>query len=188
MAGSRLEKLSSIFFRTRGLLRSGVMPEAKKPVWYEVYAAFPPLREPVYQDPNPETDKEEDPIRPILYPEDKIRAKFYQVYGNGPKAFQLSKLNFESACQKFVQKYNLLEQKGEVDEDRLFEETGKALLAEGFLLQKHVAPLPSQEAKQEHPALSVKIHNVLSEAQSQPQEQAPEPAEDVPKGGPLPSS
>ncbi|KAJ7308897.1 hypothetical protein JRQ81_008172 [Phrynocephalus forsythii] len=115
------------------------MPEAKKPIWYEVYAAFPPLVDTTYQDAKPEDDNKEDPIRPILYPEDKIRAKFYRVYGNGPRAFVLSRLNFKSPCQRFVEKYNRLQQRGEVDEDKLFEETAKALMAEGLLLQKQAA-------------------------------------------------
>lgn len=67
-------ELSSLLFspgRTRNLLRIGVI---KKPLWFDVYAAFPPLREPVYRVPRPRYGKVKDVIRPILYQEDEVRA------------------------------------------------------------------------------------------------------------------
>uniref|UniRef100_A0A8C3FST9 Small ribosomal subunit protein mS23 n=1 Tax=Chrysemys picta bellii TaxID=8478 RepID=A0A8C3FST9_CHRPI len=100
MAGSRLEKLGTVFTRTRDLLRSRVLAEAQKPLWFDVYAAFPPLREPVYREPGQRYGKVKDVIPPILYQEDEIRATFYEAYGNGPKAFELSQLNFKSTCQR----------------------------------------------------------------------------------------
>ncbi len=45
------------------------MKEADKPLWYEVYEAFPPREEPHYGRVTPAT-----PIRNILYEEDLIRA------------------------------------------------------------------------------------------------------------------
>ena len=45
------------------------MKEEDKPMWYDVYKAFPPKYEPRYDRPAPDT-----PIRQILYPEDVIRA------------------------------------------------------------------------------------------------------------------
>ncbi|KAK1784368.1 hypothetical protein P4O66_003259 [Electrophorus voltai] len=77
----------SLFFpflalpRVRDLMRSGVLQQTEKPVWFDVYTAFPPLREPVYVRPV-------RPVRPvrivrmdakdtvpeILYKEDEIRA------------------------------------------------------------------------------------------------------------------
>ncbi|NXO70663.1 RT23 protein, partial [Phainopepla nitens] len=54
-----------------------------------------------------------------------------------PRPFDLTQLNFKSTCQiRFVEKYNELKEKGEVEEDKLFEETGKALLASGIVLQR----------------------------------------------------
>ncbi|KFP69625.1 hypothetical protein N310_03341, partial [Acanthisitta chloris] len=52
-----------------------------------------------------------------------------------PRPFELSKLNFRSICQRFVEKYNELKEEGKIEEDKLFEETGKALLASGIILQ-----------------------------------------------------
>ncbi|NXA93580.1 RT23 protein, partial [Melanocharis versteri] len=53
-----------------------------------------------------------------------------------PRPFDLTQLNFKSTCQRFVEKYNELKEGGEIEEDKLFEETGKALLASGIILQR----------------------------------------------------
>lgn len=57
--------------RTRNLLRIGVI---EKPLWFDVYAAFPPLREPVYRVPRPRYGKVRDVVPPVFYPEDEVRA------------------------------------------------------------------------------------------------------------------
>ncbi|RWS28163.1 hypothetical protein B4U80_04542, partial [Leptotrombidium deliense] len=46
MAASRLEKYGTIFLRTQGLLRTGAMKQAHKPLWFDVYERFPPNVEP----------------------------------------------------------------------------------------------------------------------------------------------
>lgn len=56
-------------FRVKGLLRSGAMKPEDKPIWYEVYEAFPPKVEPQFNRKAPDIN-----IRQILYPEDIIRA------------------------------------------------------------------------------------------------------------------
>ncbi|XP_070801475.1 small ribosomal subunit protein mS23 [Pituophis catenifer annectens] len=146
MAGSRLEKLGTVFTRVQNLLRSGAMHESQKPIWYDVYEAFPPLREPTYRSNRLLVGKKTDTVPPILYPEDQIRAKFYEAYGTGSGMFELARSNYKSTCQRFVEKYNELKKKqGEMDEDLLFAETGKALLAEGLVLSrkgKKVARMP----------------------------------------------
>ncbi|XP_069766623.1 small ribosomal subunit protein mS23 isoform X2 [Narcine bancroftii] len=122
--------------RVRDLLRSGVLKEYQKPSWFDVYAAFPPKREPIYQKPKQRFGKAQDPVQEIFYQEDMIRAKFYEMYGNGPRAFDLSRSNFVSTCQRFVEKYQDLEAQGEADEEKLFEGTSRALLAEGIILRR----------------------------------------------------
>ncbi|XP_037347885.1 28S ribosomal protein S23, mitochondrial isoform X2 [Talpa occidentalis] len=134
MAGSRLETVGSIFTRTRDLIRAGVLKE--KPLWFDIYNAFPPLREPVFRRPRLRYGKAKAHIRDILYQEDRIRAKFYATYGSGQKAFDLLNPNFKSTCQRFVEKYTELQKLGETDEEKLFVETGKALLAEGVILRR----------------------------------------------------
>ncbi|XP_036609536.1 28S ribosomal protein S23, mitochondrial isoform X2 [Trichosurus vulpecula] len=134
MAGSRLETIGTIFTRTRDLMRAGVMKE--KPLWYDVYEAFPPLKEPVFRRTRQRYGKAKALVPEVLYQEDRIRAKYYSVYGSGPRIFDLSNPNFKSSCQRFVEKYIELQKKGETDEDKLFVETGKALLAEGVILRQ----------------------------------------------------
>ncbi|XP_045693426.1 28S ribosomal protein S23, mitochondrial [Phyllostomus hastatus] len=134
MAGSRLETVGSIFSRTRDLMRAGVLKE--KPLWFDIYKAFPPLREPVFRRPRLRYGKAKASIQDIFYHEDVIRAKFYSAYGSGQKAFDLFNPNFKSTCQRFVEKYMELQKLGETDEEKLFVETGKALLAEGVILRR----------------------------------------------------
>ncbi|KAM9320051.1 small ribosomal subunit protein mS23 [Gastrophryne carolinensis] len=135
MAGSRLEKLGTVFSRTRDLMRAGVIKQNEKPVWYDVYAAFPPKREPTYVSPPKRRPKPTDNIPAILYSEDVIRAKFYETYGSAGM-FHLYRRNHKSTCQRFVEKYLEIQKSGEVSEDKLFEETGKALLLEGVTLRR----------------------------------------------------
>lgn len=67
--------LSCHFSRVRDLLRAGVIKESKKPVWFDVYAAFPPTREPVYVKPvRLVRQKTEENVSEIFYKEDQIRA------------------------------------------------------------------------------------------------------------------
>ncbi|XP_037056742.1 28S ribosomal protein S23, mitochondrial isoform X1 [Peromyscus leucopus] len=166
MAGSRLETIGSVFSRTRDLMRAGVLKE--KPLWFDIYKAFPPLREPVFRRPRLRYGKAKAAIQDIFYHEDRIRAKFFSVYGSGHKAFDLFNPNFKSTCQRpnpglgwaawncrFVEKYMELQDLGETDEEKLFMETGKALLAEGVILRRvrearkvSVRPQASPEGKQ----------------------------------------
>lgn len=115
-------------------MRAGVLKE--KPLWFDIYEAFPPLREPVFRRPRLRYGKAKDSIQDIFYHEDVIRAKFYSAYGSGQKAFDLFNPNFKSTCQRFVEKYTELQKRGETDEEKLFVETGKALLAEGVILRR----------------------------------------------------
>ncbi|XP_077168290.1 small ribosomal subunit protein mS23 isoform X2 [Paroedura picta] len=174
MAGSRLEKWGTVFTRTRDLMRSGAIPKSKKPIWFDVYAAFPPLREPVYQELRPRYGKVQETIPTIFYKEDEIRAKFYEAYGNGPKAFELSKLYFKSTCQRFVEKYTELQKQEDVDEDRLFEETGKALLEEGIILRRKMTGSVAQQVPQEDAskdAMSTRLQSALQTIQNDPEAQ-----------------
>ncbi|XP_010219410.1 PREDICTED: 28S ribosomal protein S23, mitochondrial [Tinamus guttatus] len=163
---------------TRNLLRVGVVP---KPLWFDVYAAFPPLREPVFRTPRPRYGRVTDVVPPVLYPEDRVRAEFYNVYGNGPRPFDLSQPNFKSTCQRFVEKYNELKEEGEIEEDRLFEETGKALLAKGIILQRRRAEKVAQPAQQDSEgrdaALHAQLQTALEEMQERKQGQGERPAE-----------
>lgn len=64
-----------MIYRVRDLMRSGVLKKADKPIWYDVYEAFPPKREPLYvkQHSRVFTSKQ-DTVPEIFYREDEIRA------------------------------------------------------------------------------------------------------------------
>ncbi|NXN96151.1 RT23 protein, partial [Rhinopomastus cyanomelas] len=53
-----------------------------------------------------------------------------------PKPFNLAQSNFKSTCQRFVEKFNELKEEGKIEEEKLFEETAKALLASKIILPK----------------------------------------------------
>ncbi|XP_063809709.1 small ribosomal subunit protein mS23 [Pseudophryne corroboree] len=135
MAGSRLEKLGTVFTRTRDLMRARVINEKAKPIWYDVYAAFPPKREPIAEKPLRRQRNLPDNVPAILYSEDFIRAKFYETYGSAG-IFHLYRKDYRSVCQSFVDTFIELQKAGEVSNDKLFEEASKALLAKGISLRR----------------------------------------------------
>ncbi|XP_051966580.1 28S ribosomal protein S23, mitochondrial isoform X1 [Xyrauchen texanus] len=165
MAGSRLEKFGTVYTRVRDLMRAGVIKQKEKPIWFDVYAAFPPKREPLYEKPVRQVKRHAaDSVPEILYKEDEIRAKFFEVYGSGPRAFEILKPNFVSPCQKFVMKYNELESRGDIKPKMLFEETAKVLLAEGIYLRKRGGPVQVSTESRD-PLLNMKLTDMLAEQQ-----------------------
>lgn len=164
MAGSRLEKFGTVFTRVRDLMRSGVIQPLNTPTWYEVFKAFPPKKDPLYVKPHYGLYKKDYFVADIFYNEDIIRAKFYEVYGNGPRVIELSKSNEISTCQRFVETYTRLESDGELDESSLFEETSKILLSEGLMLKKKRPRAVPPEYRE--PVLDFKLTDMLEEQQS----------------------
>ncbi|CAL1529924.1 unnamed protein product [Lymnaea stagnalis] len=125
MAGSRREKLGSIFARMSGLLRSGAIKEEDRPIWYDVIKAIPP--KPV---PPPKQ------VQNILYPEDFVIAHFYRTYTD-PEPVRLNDHKNKTVLQRFVDKYFELQSKKSVPTDQLFNETLLTLKAEGIHLITH---------------------------------------------------
>ncbi|XP_030007059.1 small ribosomal subunit protein mS23 isoform X2 [Sphaeramia orbicularis] len=162
MAGSRLERFGTVYTRVRDLMRSGVVKQADRPVWFDVYEAFPPKRTPLYVKPHPWTPaKKQDPVPEIFYSEDQIRAKFYKKYWTGSRPLDLTKTNFVSVCQRFVVKYEALKVSSDLDDDALFEETGKVLLAEGVVLTQKGKTTTAAEPRD--PVLDLKLKEMLAE-------------------------
>ncbi|XP_039978950.1 28S ribosomal protein S23, mitochondrial [Xiphias gladius] len=165
MAGSRLERFGTVFTRVRDLMRSGVIKPTEKPIWYDVYQAFPPKRDPLHVKPHARlSTKKQETVPEILYREDEVRAKFYEQYGGGPRPLDLSKSNFVSTCQRFVDKYTELKSHRKLDDSALFEQTGKALLTEGIVLRRRGALPVSPESRD--PVLELKLTDMLAEQQS----------------------
>merc|ERR1712168_208791 len=164
MAGSRLEKFGTVFTRVRDLLRSGVIKQSDKPIWYDVYKAFPPKRTPLFVKPQSKSyAKTVDAVPDIFYKEDLVRAKFYEVYGTGPRILDLSRPNFVSTCQRFAEKYTELESSGLLEESSLFEETAKALLADGVVLRRRGGPMMAPKSRD--PVLELNSTDMLAEQQ-----------------------
>ena len=85
MAQTRNFKIGTVYSRLRSLLEKKAMNEEAKPVWYDIYEAFPPKYEPRF-------DRhllsygagsnvaKSAPTPKILYKEDKIRAQYYTAF------------------------------------------------------------------------------------------------------------
>ncbi|KAH9423682.1 mitochondrial ribosomal protein S23 [Dermatophagoides pteronyssinus] len=134
MAGSRVEKLSTIFKRYTGLIKSGAVLEENRPIWYDIYKHFPPSIEPLAIRPEPEID-----IKPIFYPEDILRSRFFRTYGDSimihdfisskPSDLKTSRIGIG---EMFIAKYLQLAQSKGLDEidlnsQELFDETEKSI-------------------------------------------------------------
>ncbi|XP_013097958.1 small ribosomal subunit protein mS23 [Stomoxys calcitrans] len=115
MAQSRLEKIGTIFTRVSGLLRSGAMKPEDKPIWYDVYAAFPPKVEPRFDRPAPQIA-----IKNIFYEEDKVRAKFHKSQKQVEMISMFDRRR-ETQTQQFIKIYQGLKSQGALDEEKIFE-------------------------------------------------------------------
>ncbi|NP_001091803.1 putative mitochondrial ribosomal protein isoform X1 [Bombyx mori] len=124
MASSRLERIGTIFTRVEGLLSRGAMKPDDRPLWFDVYKAFPPITEPKYARPNLVVKE----IRPILYKEDVLRAKFHSNgYGLAPVSL-LNQSN-ETQTKRLVQQYDELKAEG-IPEDEIIEKAAQAVAVE----------------------------------------------------------
>ncbi|KAL8562577.1 hypothetical protein ACOMHN_045842 [Nucella lapillus] len=113
----------------QGLVRAGAMRPADRPVWCQVYEAFPPAQPPHYQRPLPPPTH----APALLYPEDLVRVQFYKTYGN-PDVVDLTNERVKTTCQRFVDKYLELVQSQGPGTD-VFEATALALRDQGLRLR-----------------------------------------------------
>ncbi|GJQ73517.1 hypothetical protein Trydic_g13870 [Trypoxylus dichotomus] len=118
MANSRLEKIGTIYTRTKGLIDSGALKWIDRPLWYDLYEAFPPRLEPRFDRPAPKR-----PIRNIFYEDDKIRALFHR---NNKRVgtVNLSNDKTPSLTQRFIDIYKKLDTQYEsqASEEKLYKE------------------------------------------------------------------
>ena len=125
MAQSRFEKIGTIYSRITGLYKSGAIKSEQVPLWYNIYEAFPPKYEPRW-----DRVAEEKQVVKILYPEDKVRAKFYRTYGEGEIVNLFDKETVPTS-QKFVDKYMNIAESGQFSEQELWDRTVSQLENEG---------------------------------------------------------
>ncbi|KAK9875250.1 hypothetical protein WA026_007642 [Henosepilachna vigintioctopunctata] len=107
MAGSRLEKIGTIYSRASGLMQSGASRWEDRPLWYDLYEAFPPKEEPRYDRPAPNLK-----LRQIFYQEDKIRALFHK-HNKNIGAVNLLQKEKKTLTQRFIDHYSIVEKKYE---------------------------------------------------------------------------
>lgn len=64
-----------VIYRVRDLMRSGVLKLSEKPIWYDVYGAFPPKRDPLHLKPHTRPCiMKQNTVWEIFYKEDEVRA------------------------------------------------------------------------------------------------------------------
>uniref|UniRef100_A0A1A7YKW6 Small ribosomal subunit protein mS23 n=1 Tax=Iconisemion striatum TaxID=60296 RepID=A0A1A7YKW6_9TELE len=161
MAGSRLERFGTVFSRVRDLMCSGVIKPSDKPIWFDVYKAFPPKKEPLYVKTKTRASvNKQSNVPAIFYTEDKVRAWFYEHYGTGSRLFDLSNSNYVSVCQRFVLKYTELKSNSELEDSALYEMTAKALLSEGITLKRR-ARHPVESSTE--PIFELKLTEMMAE-------------------------
>ncbi|XP_014366873.2 28S ribosomal protein S23, mitochondrial [Papilio machaon] len=141
MATSRLERIGTIFTRVEGLLTRGAMKPDDRPLWFDVYRAFPPNEEPRFARPKPEVKK----IRQILYKEDAIRSKFHSE-GHGLGINMLNPSG-ETQTKRLIQQYEKLKSEG-VPEKELIEKSVAAVSVERQLASKTIPKNPDSVTAQ----------------------------------------
>ncbi len=169
MAQTRTHKIGTIYSRVRNLLEQGAMRPELKPVWYDIYEAFPPKYEPRFDRHlitfgNGCNVKNLPPAPQVLYEEDEIRAKYYKVFNPTDEQVAKSVASSEvinlldnsdvgrrTLSQIFIEKYKQIKAEGKISEDELFTATITALEVDGInLLQS-----PSDQWKSEQDKVNI---------------------------------
>ncbi|CAI5445571.1 unnamed protein product [Caenorhabditis angaria] len=131
---ARTERSGNIFSRVTGLIRAGQLSWSDRPLWYDVYVSSPPLSPPDW---NVKLAKHGEPIRPIFYEEDVLRAKFYKKYRN-TAAIQIDSSK-QSISQQFLNEYQIIKNENPTEENKeeeeIFEKTEKRLQENGITLK-----------------------------------------------------
>ena len=133
MSLSRLDKIGTVYSRMSFLVKHGAIRPEYKPIWLDIYEAFPPLHEPRW---DRKAKKEGEQIRKILYKEDLVRAKFYKQFGERHEVYTMNDNSDASVSQRFVSKYVEEErQNPSMSGEELFEQTLDKLELEGLMLR-----------------------------------------------------
>ncbi|CAB3371154.1 Hypothetical predicted protein [Cloeon dipterum] len=104
MASSRLERVGTIYTRVRGLLKAGALRPEDKPIWYDIYEAFPPK--------NLASAESNKPLRQILYAEDEIRSRYHKEKVS-TETVNLQDTLRPTKCQQFISKYQDIEKENQ---------------------------------------------------------------------------
>ena len=179
MAQSRLNKAASIFTRTNGLIESKLIPWNERPAWFDIYKAFPPLRDPQYRS---VLSGERIPPLPqkILYKEDELRA-FYFNNIDGQDTVVLSSNHAKPIWELFIDTYKKLVKEDIAKEDLIhtviedMQNRGYYIKlnkkAEKKILSNKVSPTtPASSESTTTPALSTPISEVSKDQSELPKQ------------------
>ena len=158
MAQSRTPRIGTIYSRTKALLDKKGISEQRKPLWYDIYEAFPPKYEPrhdrhlvTFAIPGANVAQMPPPPK-ILYEEDQIRAKYYKAFMPSDRKtikpsmassevfnlLETEDLGKKTYSQIFVDKYNELKNQGKYSNEELFTATLDNLEVNGINLRQEV--------------------------------------------------
>ena len=133
MSLSRLDKIGTVYSRMSFLVKHGAIRPEYKPMWLDIYEAFPPLHEPRW---DRKAKKDGEPIPKILYKEDLARAKFYKRFGERHDVYRMNDNSEESVSQRFVKMFIEEErQNPSMSEEDLFEQALDKLELEGLMIR-----------------------------------------------------
>ena len=162
MAQTRTHKIGTIYSRVKRLLDKKAMQEDNKPLWYDVYEAFPPKYEPRYDRHLlpyglGSNVKNMPPPPKILYEEDITRAKYYKAFMPKTDAkpsptlantevIDLTNNKLRTLSQVFIEKHDKLKAEGQVrDTENLFAVTVDALEVDGINLKQAPTQVQADE-------------------------------------------
>lgn len=128
--GTRAHKFGSIYSRVKNMMSSGLIAPENKPMWYDVYEAFPPEREPVYSPPPPPDQfglfQNNYGIKKILYHEDWARVAVKRIFNDFNSVYDLKDENRQNMSQEFISIFKEIRSKNpDISNEHIFEETKK---------------------------------------------------------------
>jgi small subunit ribosomal protein S23 len=170
MAQTRTFKIGTVYSRVRSLLQANAMKVENKPVWFDIYEAFPPKYEPridrhMLPYGNGGNVDQMPPPPKLLYAEDVLRAKYYKVFMPSDEKVDISVASTEvfdlfeksdrsarTLSQVFIDKHEQLAKTESIKGD-VFQTTIEALELEGIHLTKPPREAFKIEAENEGPRM-----------------------------------
>ncbi|CAF0903533.1 unnamed protein product [Brachionus calyciflorus] len=135
MAQSRINKAASIYTRLNGLIKSNLIKWSDRPLWYDIYKAFPPQRDPIYR-----SVLGNDVVAPLpkklYYKEDELRAYFFKNI-SPIETIVLNSNMQQPNWETFISTYYEMEKMG-LKKESLIDATIETLLAKGFYFKNNL--------------------------------------------------
>ncbi|KAF6770061.1 hypothetical protein AHF37_11736 [Paragonimus kellicotti] len=114
------------------MLKNGALAHENRPVWYDVYKAFPPRVEPVYSRPVPANS-----VRDILYLEDIERSEAFRRYQRLGLINLFKVTDNRSTLSRLISKCKQIRKmKADITEDQLLSTVEEELQKDGVLLNR----------------------------------------------------